>query len=89
MLCQLLNKRICYVRTGIALRLSEWETFRKVVIDDVRRNHPVVANFTHTMLPERGPHNSGRHADMSVVQSIHFVVVSDKHYLVVRTRDCQ
>jgi len=51
-LCQSLNKRICYVRTGIALRLSEWETFRKVVIDDVRRNHPVVANFTPCFLNE-------------------------------------
>ena len=52
MLCQLLNKRICYVRTGIALRLSEWETLRKVVVDDVRRNHPIVANFTPCFLNE-------------------------------------
>ena len=37
----------------------------------------------HAMLPERGPHNGGRHADMSGVQSVHFVVVSDEQYLVV------
>ena len=30
-----------------------------------------------------------QHADMSGVQSVHFVVVSDEQYLVVRTRDCQ
>ena len=52
MLCQSLNKQICYVRTGIALRLSEWETFIKVVIDNVRRNHQVVTNFTPCFLNE-------------------------------------
>jgi len=39
-------------RTGIALRLSEWETSRKVIIDDVRRNHSIVANFTPCFLNE-------------------------------------
>ena len=27
----------------------------------------------HTVLPERGPYNGGRHADMSGVQSLRFV----------------
>jgi len=39
-------------KTGIALRLSEWETFTKVVVDDVRRNHPIVATFTPCFLNE-------------------------------------
>ena len=49
-------------RTGIALRLSEWETFRKAVSHSDRRsaipvlvmqrNHPIVANFTPCFLNE-------------------------------------
>ena len=57
-------------RTGIALRLSEWETFRKVVVDDVRRNHPVVANFTPCFLNDD-------HTTVGV-QSLHFVAVFDQ-----------
>ena len=44
-----------------------------------RATQPSSRRQLHTMLPERGPHNSGRHADMSGVQSIHFVTVSDRH----------
>ena len=36
-------------RTGIALRLSEWATFRNL-LDVVQRDHPVVANFTPCFL---------------------------------------
>jgi len=54
-----------------------------------RATQPSSRHQLHTMLPERGPHNTERHADMSGVQSLHFVVVSDEQYLVVRTRDCQ
>jgi len=39
-------------RAGIALRLSEWETFRNVVVDVAQRNHPIVANFTPCFLNE-------------------------------------
>jgi len=30
-------------RSGIALRLSEWETSRNVVVNVVQRSHPIVA----------------------------------------------
>jgi len=36
-------------RIGIALRLSEWATFKNL-IDVVRRDHPIVANFTPCFL---------------------------------------
>ena len=36
-------------RTGIALRLSEWPTFRSL-IDTIQRDHPIVANFTPCFL---------------------------------------
>ena len=39
-------------KTGIALRLSEWETFKNVVVNLVQRNHPTVANFTPSFLNE-------------------------------------
>jgi len=38
--------------TGIALRLSEWETFKNVVVNLVQCNHPTVANFTPCFLNE-------------------------------------
>jgi len=50
--------------------VSEWETFRKVVVDDVRRNHPVVANFTPCFLNDD-------HTTVGV-QSLHFVAVFDQ-----------
>jgi len=37
-------------KTGIALRLLEWETFRNVVVNLMQRNHPTVANFTPCFL---------------------------------------
>ena len=39
-------------KTGIGLRLSEWETFKNVVVNLVQRNHPAVANFTPCFLNE-------------------------------------
>ena len=39
-------------KTGIALRLSEWETFKNVVVNLVQRNHTTVANFTPCFLNE-------------------------------------
>ena len=39
-------------KIGIAIRLSEWETFRNVVVNLVQRNHPTVANFTPCFLNE-------------------------------------
>jgi len=38
------------------------------------------------MLPERGPHNSGRHADISQMQSVHYDAVSGRSlkYAVIR-----
>jgi len=57
-----------------------------VGMGDVQKGHrrhratqPSNRRQLHTMLLERGPHNSGRHADMSGVQSVHFVDVSDRH----------
>jgi len=39
-------------KTGIALRLSEWEMFKNVVVNLLQRNHPTVANFTPCFLNE-------------------------------------
>jgi len=62
-------------KTGIALRLNEWPTFKQAV-DKLHRDSPTVANFTPCFLNVDHTHHSRDRRDLFGVQSDHLLTTT-------------